>query len=88
MKQSDEHQDELDRILLARLDEKLDNIVISLGEIKANDVRREREFKEEIAELSKRITVLEAYKAKAVGAIAILTAIATYLWSKAFGIHE
>ena len=84
MKQTDDLE-AADRILLARLDEKLDNIVTSLSEIKANDLRREAEFKEEIAELKKRVTVLETYKAKAVGAIAILTVIATYLWNRAFG---
>jgi len=70
--------------LFARFEEKLDNIATNISELKVNHAKNEEEIKRELSELKKRISILEAFKARALGAIAVISAIGAYLWHKAF----
>ena len=70
--------------LFARFEEKLDNIATNISELKVNQAKNEEEIKAELKELKRRISVLEAFKAKALGAIAVVGAVAAYFWHKAF----
>ena len=79
-----EHNPKAYNALFARFEEKLDNIATSLVEIKGNNKILEDEIRAELKELSRRVSSLESFKAKALGAIAVISAIATYFWHKAF----
>ena len=71
--------------LFARFEEKLDNIATNISDLKVNHAKNEADIKQELMEMKKRITILESFKARALGAIAVVSAMAAYFWHKASG---